>query len=97
MTPGPYQHLRQAQLRAVETRSPLVRAANNGISAVVDAGGRIIGSLPLGEAGVFDVVLPSPPDQFWLIRIRRFNFGLIIAIMVVMAAVARKSKKQRFD
>ncbi|SOE17882.1 apolipoprotein N-acyltransferase [Hoeflea halophila] len=97
MTPGPYQHLRQAQLRAVETRSPLVRAANNGISAVVDTGGRIIGSLPLGEAGVFDVALPSPSDQFLLIRIRRFNFGLIIVIMVVMAVVARRSKNQRFD
>lgn len=97
MTPGPYQHLRQAQLRAVETRLPLVRAANNGISAVVDTGGRIRGSLPLGEAGVFDVALPSPSDQFSLIRIRRFNFGLIIVIMVLMALVARKSKKQRFD
>lgn len=97
MTPGPYQHLRQAQLRSVETRTPLVRAANNGISAVVDTGGRIIGGLPLGEAGVFDVALPSPSDQFWHIRIKRFNFGLIIVIMVVMAVVARKSKKQRFD
>ncbi len=58
LTPGPYQHLRQAQLRAVETRGlPLVRAANNGISVVVDPGGRIVGSLPLGEAGVFDVRL----------------------------------------
>ena len=64
---------------------------------VVDAGGRIGGSLPLGESGVFDVALPSPSDQFSLIRIRRFNFGLIIVIMVVMALVARKSKKQRFD
>ena len=97
LTPGPYQHLRQAQLRAVENRLPLVRAANSGISAVVDAGGRIVGSLPLGEAGVFDVELPPQSDQFLLIRIRRFNFGLIIAIMVVMAIVARKSKNQRFD
>ena len=96
-TPGPYQHLHQAQLRAVETRLPLVRAANSGISAVVDAGGRIVGSLPLGEAGVFDVRLPSRSDQFSLIRIRRFNFGLIIAIMVVMALFARTSKNQRFD
>lgn len=97
ITPGPYQHLRQAQLRAVETRLPLVRGANNGISAVVDAGGRILGSLPLGEAGVFDIVLPPQSDQFLHMRIRQFNFGLIIAIMVVLALVARRSKKQRLD
>ena len=97
ITPGPYQHLRQAQLRAVETRLPLVRAANSGISAVVDSGGRIIGSLPLGDAGVFDIELPPRSNQFSLIRIRRFNFGLIIVIMVLIALVARRSKKQRFD
>ena len=35
-TPGPYQHFRQAQIRAVEAGRPLARAANNGISGVVD-------------------------------------------------------------
>jgi apolipoprotein N-acyltransferase len=97
ITPGPYQHLRQAQLRAVESRLPLVRGANSGISVVVDAGGRILGSLPLGEAGVFDIDLPQQFDQFLHMRIRQFNFGLIIAIMVVLALVARRSKKQRLD
>ena len=97
LTPGPYQHLHQAQLRAVETRMPLVRAANSGISAVTDAGGRIVASLPLGEAGVFDVALPPETDQFWHMRIRQFNFGLIIVIMVLTALVARRSKRQRFD
>ena len=82
MTPGPYQHMRQAQVRSVETRLPLVRAANNGISVVVDAGGRIVGSLPLGESGVFDVELPPRAERFWNIANRQFNFGLIIVIMV---------------
>ncbi|MCY0093096.1 apolipoprotein N-acyltransferase [Hoeflea ulvae] len=96
-TPGPYQHLRQAQLRAVETRLPLVRAANSGISAVVDAGGRVVASLGLGEAGVFDVELPPSAGDFSYIRNRQFNFGLIIAIMLGTAVWSRRRKRQGFD
>lgn len=50
-TPGPYQHFRQAQLRAVEQGIPLIRAANNGLSAVVDPYGRITAGLPLDAVG----------------------------------------------
>ena len=96
-TPGPYQHLRQAQVRSVENRLPLVRAANSGISSVVDSGGRIVAGLPLGEAGVFDVDLPPRAERSSFIAFKRFNFGLIIAIMVFVALIARKSKNQRFD
>ncbi|WP_420406637.1 apolipoprotein N-acyltransferase [Hoeflea sp.] len=92
-TPGPYQHLRQAQLRAVETRLPLVRAANNGISVVTDSRGRIAGSLPLGERGVFDVELPSASGPVWDNADRQVNFGLTIVIMVFVAGVARRTKK----
>jgi apolipoprotein N-acyltransferase len=62
-TPGPYQHFRQAQLRAVETGVPLVRAANNGISGVIDARGRVVDALALNARDAIDsrVAIPDAP------------------------------------
>ena len=56
-TPGPYQHFRQAQVRAVENGLPCLRAANTGISGVVDARGRVIDALAMNVRGVVDVEL----------------------------------------
>ncbi|HUG61639.1 MAG TPA: apolipoprotein N-acyltransferase, partial [Methylomirabilota bacterium] len=61
-TPGPYQHLDLARLRAIEEGLPIIRAANSGISAILDPFGRIVVSLDLGVTGVVDGVVP-PPQQ----------------------------------
>lgn len=57
---GPYQHLAQARMRAIEQGAPMVRAANTGISAMIDPLGRVAAYLPLGEAGYIDAELPQP-------------------------------------
>ncbi|SNT17799.1 apolipoprotein N-acyltransferase [Sphingopyxis indica] len=57
---GPPQHLAQARLRAIEEGLPIVRATPTGISAVIDAEGRVLESIPMHAAGRIDTVLPRP-------------------------------------
>jgi apolipoprotein N-acyltransferase len=78
ISPGPYQHFQQAKIRAVEEGLPLVRAANNGISAVVDPLGRIVRQLPLATEGVLDSPLPRPAAPTVYAR-----FGDSIAAMML--------------
>jgi apolipoprotein N-acyltransferase len=78
---GPYQHLQQARLRAIEEGLPLVRAANTGVSAVIDPLGRIVAQLGLGIEGVLDAKLPTaiPPTVY-------ARVGDIPAAIIVVAA-----------
>jgi apolipoprotein N-acyltransferase len=77
---GPYQHFQQARVRAIEEGLPLVRAANNGISAVVDPLGRVVRDLPLGTEGVLDSGLPRPVAATIYAR-----FGDAVAAMMLAA------------
>jgi apolipoprotein N-acyltransferase len=78
---GPYQHLQQARLRAIEQGLPLVRAANTGISAVIDPLGRVVARLGLGLEGVLDSSLPAaiPPTPY-------ARAGDIPAVIILAAA-----------
>jgi apolipoprotein N-acyltransferase len=78
---GPYQHLQQTRMRAIEEGLPVVRAANTGISAVIDPLGRIVARLGLGLEGVLDSSLPSaiPPTIY-------ARVGDIPAMIMVIAA-----------
>jgi apolipoprotein N-acyltransferase len=79
-SPGPYQHLASARFRAVEEGLPLARAANTGISGMIDAYGRIVAALPLGTEGALDVLLPNALD---LTLFARFGLALPIGLAVL--------------
>jgi apolipoprotein N-acyltransferase len=88
-TPGPYQHFLQARVRAVEEGMPLVRAANSGISAIVDAHGRIVASLPLATTGVVDGPLPAAlsPTPY-----ARFGDTIFLVILVACGVLVTFTK-----
>jgi len=81
---GPYQHFHQSRLRAVEQGLPLLRAANNGISALIDAEGRIIAELGLDVRGVIDTDLPAARRPTLYARFGDIIFLLIIAISTLI-------------
>ncbi len=83
---GPYQHLAQTRLRAIEQGLPVVRAANTGISAVIDAHGRYLQQLPLLESGVIDSGLPVAlaPTPY-----AKWGDGVFGALIVLLAISVR--------
>lgn len=91
-TAGPYQHFAQARLRAIEQGLPLVRAANTGISAIVDPYGRIVAELPLGVAGLLKGRLPLPiaPPPFARAPLAATLMVLLVAWLAVGAAAAKR-------
>ena len=92
---GPYQHLQQARLRAIEQGLPVVRAANTGISAVIDPMGRIVARLGLGVEGVLDSSLPAAIAPTIYARSGDIPTAMIVAaalILVIRRRVARRSR-----
>jgi len=97
-TAGPHQHLASAVLRAVEEGLPLVRAANTGISAIVDPYGRVVSRLKIGERGVIDSPLPAPVQNLTLFA----QFGnkipiLLVIIMLLSASLLRNIHRKKKD
>jgi apolipoprotein N-acyltransferase len=94
-TPGPHQHFAQARLRTIEEGLPLVRAANNGISAVVDPLGRIVRIRELGTDGVIDANLPQsiPPTVYTRFR----DAPVLLTILVLAFACFYARRAARLD
>jgi len=72
---------------------PLVRAANTGISAVIDPLGRIVREMPLGQEGVFDAGLPRPVEPTWFVRVG----DSVAALMLAGAAILVIRRRLRWN
>lgn len=86
---GPFQHFAQARLRAVEQGLPLIRVANTGVTAVIDARGRVVAQLPFGVVAALDTRIPGKlaPTPF-----SRWGDGPVFLLLAGLAlgAVARR-------
>ncbi|WP_374398111.1 apolipoprotein N-acyltransferase, partial [Tabrizicola sp.] len=82
---GPFQHFAQARLRAIEQGLPLIRVANTGVTAVVDARGRVVEALPFGTMAALDTQVPGalPPTPY-----ARWGDGPLALLLAGLAAVA---------
>lgn len=94
-SPGPYQHFQQARIRAVETGLPMIRDANNGISAIMNNRGEIISGLDLNAKGAVQTTLGSSVDKNWSQSDRNLHFWLIVFLLILTAAFSRVSFKSR--
>jgi apolipoprotein N-acyltransferase len=87
---GPYQHLTSARLRTVEEGLPMIRAANTGVSAVIDAFGRVIASLDMERSGVIDRVLPPARAATLYARWHDWTLLGLLTILVLFVASTRR-------
>lgn len=79
---GPYQHLDQARMRAIEQGLPMVRAANTGVSSMIDARGRVVASLALNMEGFLDA--PLPPARPVTLYARTGDLPLAVIILATL-------------
>lgn len=92
---GPYQHLTAARFRAIEEGLPLVRSATTGVSAVIDADGRIVISSSLGEAIKLDAALPGARAPTPFSQHGHLIFWLLLGATLTLAGML-SSRKGRF-
>jgi apolipoprotein N-acyltransferase len=84
LTAGPHQHFSMMRVRAVEEGLPLVNAANDGVSGVIDPYGRITAELGLGKSGILDADLPKAIPSTVYARLGDIPFFMIVAILTVL-------------
>ena len=89
MSAGPFQHFQQARVRAIEEGLSMVRAANNGISAVVDPFGRIVSSLQLGHEGILDAPLPRSLARTTYASIKDGAFIVVVSATLLLSFALR--------
>ena len=88
------QHVREARMRCIENRTPIVRAANTGSSCYINSRGKVLQELPVIESGILQVMVESGVQRPW----SRFVgdsvawLCLIGSILLLLGSFMKRSK-----
>jgi apolipoprotein N-acyltransferase len=84
LSSGPYQHLASARMRSIEEGLPMIRAANTGVSAVIDAYGRVLAALDMQQDGIIDHQIPAAREPT---PYGRWGDGVLLGLLLVAAGL----------
>lgn len=88
---GPVEHLAMARLRAIEEGLPVIRATPTGVSAIIDADGRVLATIAADRDGAIE--LPIPPAHRPTLFARMGNMmAALVAIALLVLAVAIRQR-----
>ncbi|WP_093225467.1 apolipoprotein N-acyltransferase [Sphingomonas sp. NFR15] len=90
---GPEQNLAQARMRAIEEGLPVLRATPTGVSAIIDAHGRVVASIPWNTRGTVEAPLPRPLAPTLFAKLGNALAALVAAAMLLLAVAFRRSRR----
>jgi len=89
---GPWQHLRLAQSRAIETRRSLLRVTNTGVTSLVNAKGELVKTLPMFTAAVMQTEVDILDETTYYVRFGDwFAWAMTIATLVLVLLQVKRS------
>ncbi|MES2058628.1 MAG: apolipoprotein N-acyltransferase [Pseudomonadota bacterium] len=87
---GPVQHLAQARMRAIEEGLPIIRATPTGISAIIDANGTLLATVPPNVAGAIELPIPLPHEPTLFARVGNAMAGIVAVALLLLAVAIRR-------
>lgn len=87
---GPWQHLRLAQSRAIETRRSLLRVTNTGVTSLVNAKGEVVKTLPMFTPATLEVEVDILNEETFYVRFGDWFAWLVTTIAAAIALLHLK-------
>lgn len=87
---GPVEHLAMARLRAIEEGLPIIRSTPTGVSAIIDADGRVLGAIPADRDGAIELPIPPAHPATLFARLGNLMAALVTLGLLLLAVAIRQ-------